>query len=702
MQTRSGGPEWTALLESISDNSLGSGFDQNWYIASVGGPVPGLRKAYIFGLVERRYFGDRSPSYGTERSLAGSPTGLPGNWLKGWSYNARFDYNINDNLILTATADASIDEWSRYIHNYYYNWKHLPYYQDKNLALGAKLEHHLTPTFDLSLRVSLFKTEHFGGDGIQRENITDYVRPYANPELDPYQLFYSWDDEDGVTADYDESSYWNDYEKQKSSRLNIGLEAIKRLGRSHSLKTGLEWQRHALRAFRNLNPANTQGITARYISYIGYDTLGNETDDGGTEWGNEVRHPTNLAFYLEDRIQFGGLTATAGIRFELYDSDARTVKDVKNPFDPDGSGDYEMDLEDTKAAPSHSRWSPRVSLVYATPVGVKLHGGIAVHNINPGFSQIHSDWHFFEARVGAGSYYPHANGELSPIKSTNYEAGIGYAYPGLLSIDATLFRRNTNERIRIHFQSSVIPFGYDHYANYDLAEVTGFDLSLEVTPISMASFRVNYTRTRSSSTGVYATSTYNIAWKNPAGIPLRTYPTHLDRNRELTTSIQIHTPEAFGPKLAGFNPFERFNLTVVAQQSTGLSYTPTDIANEIGTRSFSIYPIGPVNSAKGPLIRYIDLRLERTFATGSFQITPFLWIKNLRDRSNIIYVYSGTGCANETGYLETPEGQGRINNDEQNVPRIRPGFEERYKLLERNPLNYANPRQVMFGMRITF
>jgi len=181
MQTRSGGPKWSALVESISDNTLGSGFDQNWYTASIGGPVPGLRKTYIFGLIERRYFGDRSPSAGTDAFLPDSPIGLPGNWLQGWSYHGRLDCNLTDNLKLTATADASIDEWSRYIHSYYFNWPHLPYYKDQNLSLAARLDHDLTPTFRMSTQVSLFKAERFAGDGIHRPGYRRVRAPVRQP-----------------------------------------------------------------------------------------------------------------------------------------------------------------------------------------------------------------------------------------------------------------------------------------------------------------------------------------------------------------------------------------------------------------------------------------------------------------------------------------------------------------------------------------
>jgi hypothetical protein len=113
-------------------------------------------------------------------------------------------------------------------------------------------------------------------------------------------------------------------------------------------------------------------------------------------------------------------------------------------------------------------------------------------------------------------------------------------------------------------------------------------------------------------------------------------------------------------------------------------------------------PQGPINSARQPWNKYIDLKLERTFASGDFKITPFLWIKNLWNQTNVLYVYPGTGSPEETGYLQTPEGQHRVESDQQHPDSIAPGFEESYQLLERNPLNFANPRQVMLGLRITF
>jgi len=535
------------------------------------------------------------------------------------------------------------------------------------------------------------------------QDIGAYVRPYANPWLDPYMLFYSWDDEDSVTADYDESHYWSDYERQKSSRLGIGVEFIKEWRQAHTFKCGFEYERYTLRAYHNMVPTTITGYNPRNTFHIGYDILGNEADDGGTEWGNEAKHPMNLSFYLEDRIQLGGLTLTPGIRFEAFDSDARRVKDPERPFDPDGTGDdNSLDPEDTEPVPTQSRWSPRLSLVYATPAGVKLHGGFAIHHIQPPYSKIHSDWQFFEARVGAGSYFPYANGEAGPMKSTNWEAGISYDRGGRLSFDVTIFHRRTSQYLTIYHQTPAVPFVYDIYKPIDFAKATGGELALAIRPSATTRFQINYTYTSASHSGFYRQSTYNIAWKNPAGPPPITAPMDLDGQHELTSSMHIVTPEASGPRLAGFYPFERLKLTMTSQRSSGLPYTPTDVYNAFTTRSVSFVLTGPINSARQPWIQYVDLKLERTFLSGDFQITPFLWVRNLWDRTNILYVYSGTGQPDETGYLNTPEAQGRIVSDEQYPMTTGLGFEDRYKLLERNPLNFANPRQVLFGLRITF
>jgi hypothetical protein len=72
-----------------------------------------------------------------------------------------------------------------------------------------------------------------------------------------------------------------------------------------------------------------------------------------------------------------------------------------------------------------------------------------------------------------------------------------------------------------------------------------------------------------------------------------------------------------------------------------------------------------------------------------------LWGLNVFDNKNPIAVYTSTGMAGSTNWLNTDDGQAFLANT---------GSEgaQRYDLATNNPNLYANPRLVRFGLRTSF
>ena len=58
----SGTEKYSGMIELLSDNVGGTGYDQNWYTAQLAGPVPMVDKAFFAGTLERRWLGDRDKS----------------------------------------------------------------------------------------------------------------------------------------------------------------------------------------------------------------------------------------------------------------------------------------------------------------------------------------------------------------------------------------------------------------------------------------------------------------------------------------------------------------------------------------------------------------------------------------------------------------------------------------------------------------
>ena len=68
---------------------------------------------------------------------------------------------------------------------------------------------------------------------------------------------------------------------------------------------------------------------------------------------------------------------------------------------------------------------------------------------------------------------------------------------------------------------------------------------------------------------------------------------------------------------------------------------------------------------------------------------------NLFNRDNVRTVYSGTGSANTTNFLNTAEGQAFVDANGA-------AGADHYRLAEMSPNLHENPRLVRFGAKLSF
>jgi len=731
--TNSGSQEYHGNAEIVTDNLAGEfgydDFDQNYYSADFGGPIPGTDKGTFFISGERRYLGDRSPSsktyeitseFGLANDLA-NPWRKPSNWLSGWSYQGKLDYDFTPNFKFGLSANGSIDKWQRYIHSFLNpqfidQIKHCPYYDDRNIGVNAKITHTLNSNTFYNLSGSYFKTTRKRLDGVIREDYDAYMRAFANPEQDNWQLFQEgnpiWaSDTDtsivvGSAADtvvaYN-ASYYDDYIDRQSSYIGGKGVLTHQLNTGNTIRTGFDFQYHTLRFFRDLVPTTVTGYNPSNINYYGFDSAGNVEDSD--DYASSTKHPINLGLFLEDRLEYRGLIISAGLRFDFFDYKAKRFRDVARPFDPDNTGDGDLDEDDLEDSKKFTRLSPRIGISFPISDRTQMHLNYGISYQRPDLRNLYSGLTFTEARIGAGSYYPHPSPMLEPETVTQYEFGMDHQFGDNTKIGITAYFKDVKDLTQIYHQTPAVPFVYDVYSNVDYGTIKGIDFDLTMRRTRNITLALKYTLLYATGTGSFASSTYNIAWKNPAGMPKRTHPLDYDQRHSLVGMFDFTTGVGEGPRFGDYYPLENFKANVLVQVASGLPYTPTNPYDAVATKSVSQEPQGPINSSNMPWTFSIDFKLQRTFNVGAYKLVPYLWVKNLLNRDNVISVYEGTGNAYATGYLETPEGQTRTIDTEpdphtgENYGDV---FGYRYDLLQNNPSNYSNPRMILVGLRMSF
>jgi outer membrane receptor protein involved in Fe transport len=726
--TKSGGDEYHGTVDIVTDNILSESFDQNYYSLDFGGPIPGLEKAHFFLSGERRWLGDRSPSVKTKefyeraRLDTNSTLGfedlnrLPANSLSGWSGQAKLDYELTSNLKLALTGTGSMDDWQEYQHNYLFNYRHSPRYEDKNYGLNLKITHSLDINTYYNLSASYFMTERKRGDGVLFDDLESYRREFANPEWEFLNLFRDHEYEI-LASDADSTiipgspadtiitveSYMGggntSFLHRKSSYIGLKGDINKQIGLDHTVKVGFDMQRHTLRYYENLDPTNVAGYCEDTINRYGFDEAANENDN--LDYRNDTKHPINLGVYVKDRFDWKGLIIDAGLRFDYFDYKALRIRDPEHPLDPGRVDSVDVidrsDLEESKV---FTRLSPRLGIGFPISDKTQFHVNYGKFFQRPDLVRLYVGYDFMATRiVQPGSYYPFASPNLEPEKITQYEVGVTHQLSSNSAVSITAYYKDTQDLTQIFSQIPATPQTYDFFSNTDYGTVKGIDINWAMRRSRNLRLDIKYTLSTATGTGSYAQSQYNVAWQNPGESPKSTSPLDYDKRHTMLGIFDFRTNGGEGPKFGETFPFEKLSLNVVVQASSGTPYTrmqtPLNLATEAAVNPL---PVGRINETNLPWTFNIDLKLERKFEVGQYNIVPYLWVQNLLDYENVALVYESSGKPDVTGWLPTEEGQKFIEHPD-NAP-LNPEY--MYQLKENNPRNYGPPRMILFGVRMAF
>lgn len=728
--TNSGSQSYHGTLELVSDN-VGSwlgdkmgyrSFDNNYYSGDVGGPIPGTDKATFFFSGERRWQADRSPSSATSSSLPGSPDWLPGNWRSGWSYQGKVKVDFTPTFKLELSGNGSNDDWSEYRHDYLFDIKHTPFYNDKNLGMNAKITHTLNAKTFYNLSGSYNMTYRFRGDGVYRDDLWKYGRPNGNPRFENTGLYWSYDIDstpvetdtqtvDGTLRTFvtggDEGSLWDDFYKRKSTYIGFKGDINTELDQYNTLKAGFEFQRHTLRYYRHLFPARvSDGVDSGGFSDLdryGYDLNAEEDDPSGDL--NATKHPINFAGFVQDRIEWRGMIVNAGLRFDYFDYKAKRLKSITKPFDPDNKGVSDtlstvLDAGDLEPSKKFTRLSPRLGLAFPISDRSQMYVNFGKFFQRPDLVRLYVGYDYYEFKVRTGGYfYPIGNPNLEPEKTTQYEIGFSHQLGENTSLDVSTFYKDIVGLVQVYNQAAQ-PKAYTLYRNSDNGNVRGMELHLHMRRTRNIEADFKYTYSYATGTGSYTTSQQNIAW-TASYVPKQSAPLDFDQRHNLVAILDYRSGKGEGPRIGDVFPLENFGINVVTQLASGTPYTPSEVFNEVTLNNVTPSPSAQRNSSYGPYSLVIDLKAERAFTVGSYKITPYVWVKNLLDRDNASVVYESTGRPNTTSWLGTAEGRSFVASSATPDDTGLTG-EEKYKIKENNPQNYSNPRMVLFGVRMSF
>ena len=531
----------------------------------------------------------------------------------------------------------------------------------------------------------------------------------------------------------------NVYSHLEQTYVGLNLDYVNQINKHHEIKVGADVKRHTIRqysvmpsaiSYADPDSATTMaGIKAvpiaEWIQYAGidaygFDAYGNKTTEktvyaDGT-YIDGPKHPVEFAAYLMDKIEYKDLIINLGLRFDYFDTDDRELVDPENPaVDPNTA--MLADSAWVKKAPSLNL-SPRIG--FSFPINDKtvfyLNYGqfVQMPKLNEAYF---SSYTYARQIVRQGFYFQNPVGfGLDPLRTTSYEVGFRREISDFAAFDLTAFYKNVKGLIEVVKQlpatNSSIPGYYDRFENGDFATQKGVELRLNMRRTNRLAASLNYTLTLAEGTASNSTAAHGALYMNTI-MPSTINP--LDFSQMHTGSINLDYRfgdndggvllENMGANLLiGFSsghPFTRVDVLVGGQAepyTAGVDYMD-DTRNRLA--------LEPVGSSTTPWQFTTDLRLDKSFKLGGLDANVFVMVTNLFNRKNVVNVYELTGNAEDDGFLTDPIRSATTiatSGDQDYIDMYTAinlvNGQAYWDSVEREL--YGNPRQINFGVRLSF
>ena len=188
-----------------------------------------------------------------------------------------------------------------------------------------------------------------------------------------------------------------------------------------------------------------------------------------------------------------------------------------------------------------------------------------------------------------------------------------------------------------------------------------------------------------------------IAW-TASQVPHQTSPLDFDQRHKLAVSMGLAFGKDQGPKWGRYSVLSDVDFNVLYNIATGTPFTPTGVTDEVTQLSVAQQPTGAQNSRTSPATQSLDFKLTKALRLSSTRLSAYIWVLNAFNTNNSINVYSGTGSAYTTGFLNTESGRSVA----QRLAGEGIDAQSAYALATQNQSLFSIPRTIRFGVRTDF
>ncbi len=428
----------------------------------------------------------------------------------------------------------------------------LQYQKRTNYQLGARFSHALSPATYYELQLNTLSTSEDVGSTTVPSFIPDTVN--INWPVGTI-AFPSNNSPDALNYQAGNHSFTN----EKSRTVSFDGSITSQVTDAHLLNGGIQVNSYRIDVSNYLNVRSTR-LLEDYLA-----------------------KPFEAAAYVQDKMEFEGLIANVGLRFDSWYSGVDRYLDLYTPFgSPDSVGHFDPARGETEAPPLHTRLQPRVGISFPVTASTVFHLNYGVFMQRPSFQYIVS------SQVGQVRNDPYVlgNSALRPETTTSYDIGVLQGLGNGFTIDVSGYYKDVKDLIQQgQFTDERAGYQVASYFNLDYADIRGFRVALNKRRGSLQG-SVNYQFSQATgkspnataATPLFSRDTLGVVTTDLSSVPTRDIVLDFDRTHNLVVSATYLTGETWGPKIAGAHPFGNMAFSVYSTARSGRPYTsPSDI-----------------------------------------------------------------------------------------------------------------------------
>ncbi|MEZ4746245.1 MAG: TonB-dependent receptor [Calditrichia bacterium] len=336
----------------------------------------------------------------------------------------------------------------------------------------------------------------------------------------------------------------DDYGDEKVHSFNLDASLSSQINRFNLLKAGLQF------SYYDLNVDMKQSLS----------TPGNFRNL------NFRNFPIEGAFFIQDKMEFSGMIANAGMRVDFYDLKTTFFQNPYAPFrDPDAVENVDMKVI----------VQPRVGVSFPVSENSVFHLNYGTFTQRPSFNQV-----FYNQVNSSNGIVYLGNPLLEPEKTNSYDFGLVQGITEDVRLDVSAYYKDVTNLIQDAIYKDFQDVSYQTFVNREYADIKGFHISFEKTGGFFNGYvRYNYeTATANRPNTLDAPLTFQEAGLDGAlfteNLPaLGDVYLNFDRTHKAVFNLRFNTNEDDFFSVLGYHPFGRMKFSTTFRYMTGRPYT---------------------------------------------------------------------------------------------------------------------------------